>query len=315
MAKVNDLYDVDETQRVSDAESEDDPEQETNETVRPVRDDLDLYTYCPMHVTRPVLPCSGEQQMTREMYDRINSFPHRDGIFFVDAQFVCKHIACPSRGCNLQHHEVEVRPRRNAVILVTLEMGPVRINVRDWRCLRCGKQNYYSGRADGIFPARKTSAYSTDYLYCLVDLVCRLSISQRTAYETLNVVSKLTKKLLQLEFHGPDNVPLQDQVKDILKRRRVTETLTLFMQTLNYGVASSMKQLYHCTTCESFLTHADKRKLGLTAEQSHGLKRYKGVVIDWTSCGIIASLPDYHRDNFIITGPTGTGRKLSLIHI
>lgn len=101
-------------------------------------------------------------------------------------------------------------------------------------------------------------------MYCLVDLVCRLSISQRAAYESLNVIRNLTKKLLQLDFQEASNESESNSIRDILKRRRVTEALSLFMQTLNYGATSSMKLLFNCNTCEQPLTDADKRVLGLT---------------------------------------------------
>ena len=188
-------------------------------------------------------------------------------------------------------------------------MGPVRINVYDWKCRLCQQDNYYSGRYDGIFPYRRTAAYSTDYMYCLVDLVCRLSISQRVAYESLNVVSKLTIKLLQLEFTEGSTGAEIHQLRDILKRRRVTEALGLFFQTVNYGETSTMKVLYHCDKCETCLTDADKRILGIPAGEGQGLKRYKGIVIDGTSCGILAEITDYERDGVCLTAPSSTGRK------
>ena len=71
----------------------------------------------------------------------------------------------------------------------------------------------------------------------------------------------------------------------------------------------SMKVLYYCAKCETPLTDADRRSSGLEAKNSADLKRYCGVVIDGTSCGILADLPDYHRDNFKLTASKGTGRK------
>ena len=199
--------------------------------------------------------------------------------------------------------------REDAVTLLTLEMGPILMKVYDWKCNVCHKKNFYTGRHDGIFPTRKSVAYSTDYLYCLVDLVCRLSISQRTAYESLNVISKQTKKLLQLEFSEVTTENVRKKLRDLLQRRRVNEALGLFFQTLNYGSTNSMKLLYKCDRCETCLSDTDKRILGIPATEGAGLRRYKGLVIDGTSCGILSELPDYHRDNTRLTAPENTGRK------
>ena len=146
-------------------------------------------------------------------------------------------------------------------------------------------------------------------MYCLVDLVCRLSISQRAAYESLNVVSKLTKKLLQLEFRDGHTGDERQKIRDILRRRRVSEALGLYFQTLTYGHSSSMKVLFHCEKCETCLTDADKRSLGIPQEKGDELKRYDGIVIDGTSCGILADLPDYDRDGLCLSAPSSTGRK------
>ena len=39
------------------------------------------------------------------------------------------------------------------------------------------------------------------------------------------------------------------------------------------------------------------------------MKRYRVIVVDGTSCGILADLPDYDRDNLRLTGSYSTGRK------
>ena len=79
------LYDLREEDESTDTGSD---EEGSADGVAPTRQDVDIWTYCPMHITRPVLPCRGEQLSTQKMYERIYSFPNREGIFFKDARFV-----------------------------------------------------------------------------------------------------------------------------------------------------------------------------------------------------------------------------------
>ena len=153
---------------------------------------MDVWTYCPLHLSRPILPCHGEHKLINKLYDRINQTPVTSPIDFKDAQFHCLNDGCSN---NIPRHEISFKARNCVTTLVTLEKGPVRAHFHDWRCLRCGKLNFYSGRSDGIFPVRKLSAYSTDFLYCLMDLSCRIGLSQRNAYEALNIVSNLENKI------------------------------------------------------------------------------------------------------------------------
>ena len=195
--------------------------------------------------------------------------------------------------------------RKDPVTLLNLEFGPVLAKLYDWRCIKCTKTNCFSGRSDGIFPVRKHAAYSTEYLYCLLALFCRLGIFQRNAYLSLNIVGKLTKKLLQLEtvtglLSTGRTPPPRQRIMKILQRRRVSEALYLFYQTLNYGALSSMKHLLNCTTCEQELTDADRRTLRWRNGEHTDLKRYKCIFIDGTACGILSQLPDYCRYNYCL---------------
>lgn len=40
------------------------------------------------------------------------------------------------------------------------------------------------------------------------------------------------------------------------------------------------RQLYSCTVCEENVLESDLKQLGISAEQAHGKKRLKGVVVD-----------------------------------
>ena len=146
-----------------------------------------------MDVTRPVPPCFKDKSMTQSFYDRISLFPNRNDLFFKDTRFVFWNGQCMSSGNVLVGYLISYVKRNYAVNFLNLELGPVLINVYNWKCHLLESYNYKSGRYDGIFPIRKGRPYSEDYMYCLFHLVCRLSISQRAAYESLNVISKLTK--------------------------------------------------------------------------------------------------------------------------
>ena len=61
------------------------------------------------------------------MYDRIYSFPNREGIFFKDARFICRNLRCPSSGEFIPKDFTTFVKRKDAVTLLTLEKGPVRI--------------------------------------------------------------------------------------------------------------------------------------------------------------------------------------------
>ena len=195
---------------------------------------MDVWSYCPLHVSRPLLPCNAEQITLDELCNRIRSRQEHDApIVFKDALFHCRTDGC---GDNIPYDEIEYVERKDLVTLLTLEVGPVLVKFYDWKCRRCNKENCFSGHSDGIFPVRKHAAYSTDYLYCLLDLVCRLGLSQRIAYESLNVIGKLTKKLLQLEnvtglVRTGHNLSPGQRLHLILQRRRVSEALSLFYHT------------------------------------------------------------------------------------
>ena len=312
-AKQLNLYDITE----DDDEDSDAPQPEDIDAHNPPGGgggftDMDVWSYCPLHVSRPLLPCKAEQVTLDELYNRIRSRQTADApVVFKDALFHCKTDGC---GENIPYGEIEYVERKDLVTLLTLECGPVLVKFHDWKCGRCNKQNCFSGHSDGIFPVRKHAAYSTDYLYCLLDLVCRLGLSQRNAYESLNIIGKLTKKLLQLETvtglaRTGSTLSPGRRLHLILQRRRVSEALSLFYQTLNYGASTSMQRLFNCDKCEQDLTDADRRTLGLRAGEGTDLKRYKGIVIDGTACGILSQLPEYCRCNYSLSAPRNTGRK------
>ena len=167
-AKQLDLYDV--TNVEDDAENEPSVEPEDTDAIHhtsAIFKDADTWKYCPTHLTRPVLPCNGEQKIIESLYSRIKN-RGASTLSFQDAHFCCRSDGCCD---NVPFNEVVLSARTDNITLLKLEHGPVRVKVFDWVCLRCRKQNYYSGRSDGIFPVRKEAAYSTDYLYCLMDLV------------------------------------------------------------------------------------------------------------------------------------------------
>ena len=93
IAMQSNLYDLREEDESTDTGSD---EEGSADRVAPTRQDVDIWTYCPVHITRPVLPCRGEQLSTQKMYERISSFPNSEGFFFKDARFVCKNFRCPS---------------------------------------------------------------------------------------------------------------------------------------------------------------------------------------------------------------------------
>lgn len=118
------LYDVDDNEGDEDNAA---GEVEDAETNTPARQDIDVYTYCPMHVMRPVLPCLGERKITQAMYKCIASFPNRQGLFFKDAVFIFRNNSCPSNGTPFDTDDVQLVVRSGVVTLLTLEAGPLGI--------------------------------------------------------------------------------------------------------------------------------------------------------------------------------------------
>ena len=151
------LYDLNDDGDESDA---DNGSEDEFHRISAIRKDLDLWTYFPMHLSRPVLHCQGEQLITFKMYDRIKAHGGTDDQLFKDASFVCRNLRCPSKGGYLPSDVVTFFKRSDAVTLLTLERGPSRVHVHDWKCHLCQRNNHYFGRYDGIFPVRKTKAYS-----------------------------------------------------------------------------------------------------------------------------------------------------------
>ena len=61
---------------------EDHDEEEKSGSSGGVLNDLDVWTYCPLHVSRPVLPCTGEHKITENMYKRIKGTPREKAVIF-----------------------------------------------------------------------------------------------------------------------------------------------------------------------------------------------------------------------------------------
>lgn len=130
-------------------------------------------------------------------------------------------------------------------------------------------------------------------------------MSQRQAYEYINIIGKVSRKLLIYEGEQQTS----NLLRNMIKRRRVSEALGLFFSTLDNNSTHSCIRLFNCSKFEVPLDISDKKMLGLTDTQAAELKRYRGLVIDGTSSGILGTIPRYERHNVSLTNADNTGDK------
>lgn len=179
--------------------------------------------------------------MLHTLDEHLRRIPKGHVTFFKDDSFKCKH--CREEMLHPGHFVCRSSP----VIVISLKHGPFRASFFDWTCSICGKWNFYSGRHDGIFPVRRRSTYCTEFLYTVLDLVCRLGIPFRRAFESIKTSSFMNGLLF--DHVRQSKVPITES-KGTVSRQRVTEAFGWFLMSMSISRQEQSGQLFHCNDCE-----------------------------------------------------------------
>ena len=96
-------------------------------------------------------------------------------------------------------------------------------------------------------------------------------------------------------------------------RRIANEALRVFIRTVDFDQPALTDVLFTCSTCEVPLTKQDMEDIGIEKEQAEGLKKFRGVMVDGTSQGILGDLPKYEDRALYMDKPKGLGRSQKLL--
>lgn len=243
---------------------------------------MDIENYCSLEQKRPVVDCKAERAQLNCLDDHIGSIVKGHAPIFKDALFKCKH--CKEEKENPRQF---VR-RSNTVAVVSLKYGPFRALF--WT----GHANIVESGIrildDEIFPLCKKSAYCTDFLYTLLDLVCRHGMPLRRAFASLKIGPFMTGLLF--DHANKCKVPVTGS-KGAMSRRRVTEAW--FLMSFSVLTQQQSDQIFHCKDCEVPLSEAYRRELGISYNNP-SLRRPTAIVIDGTSAIIKRKLAHFDRE-------------------
>lgn len=121
--------------------------------------------YCTNQKMRSLMMCNGEWCETHTLSEAIEACSSGDEALFSDDESICCHFCGFRRGSSVVEHSRRIR-------LVTLLHGSLVIIVNDWTCRSGYSFILFNGECSFLFPATKHSAYTTEFTYMLVYLVC-----------------------------------------------------------------------------------------------------------------------------------------------
>lgn len=231
----------------------------------------------------------------KRLCQRIAETPPTELLILSDAFVSCLEDGCPSQN-DQGFTGYPVYRRAN---LFTLLQGAVEVSVKYWVCTKCNHAMRYSGIWDAVFPVRQRSLYSTELMYHLLEAVLHWSIPVRNAYAVIVGIPSSESNKGKSIGH-----------KKEMTRRRISESIALFIHGLNLNDPCISSMIFSCSECEVALSQKDKRFLGIRDDKT-SLKRYKGIVIDGTAAGILGALPPYERKLVVLKAARGLeGQKL-----
>jgi len=253
-------------------------------------------SYCPLHLTRPLMMCKSEERKLAEIIEMLETCRKDTDITLKDIDATCPHCLTErTRECTFTV--------TREVWFFTLLHGVPKVIVEDWRCPNksCARMVFFTGENLPVFPTRRQFLFSTELLYHWVRSVGRQGISFRAAYDLYRNVG--TSHSVRWRFMNESGGgELRDNMKQLsrLQRRRSNEAFQLFIKTLDVGSFSVTKQLFSCDTCEEPLSEEDCAVLRIPKEKASQLKRFRGVVVDGTNAGILHKLPAYERQEVLL---------------
>jgi len=198
-------------------------------------------TYTTNVQARSPLMCRGEAYATKLLIDDMG---RGDGNELVT---ICElsRLSCPK--CETARIPT-VSTRLREVTLFTLANGSPTILVEDWRCPSCEDWIMFTGEAQAIFPATKTTAYTTELLYSWVHSVCLLGNSFRNAYMSTRILNRATTT------NGPFSSPKWAVGEARRSRRSANEIFRVFLRRIDVENLQLSNTIFSCPKCGQPLT-------------------------------------------------------------
>ena len=267
----------------------------------------EILKYCRKDIRLPLLPCDGIQASSYCLAVQIERHTGNSPLQIEDLYGCCNH-------CGFRR-KIDVMPpgqmRWRETKLFTLNHQICKVEVEDWICPGCLKLVYFGGVGRGNFPVRKSYCFTYELLYYFVHNVCRLGTSFRTQYDIYHSSQISQSAIAKAEMCN--NRHYIDLEECSSGRRRCAEAFFYFIPCLDTSNPTMCKELFTCSTCEKALTDPEKKTLGFQSNHQAAENRFKAVVIDGTSAGILHALPKYERDAVRLNVPSALRRKKKFI--
>ena len=305
----SEAFEIEERELLLD-ENDDDEEEDPLESGIPTKIDPTI-KYSPTNLKLPLLPCSDIDHKMVELASKIKQVKGRKKLQIRDEYGICPNCLFERDDKPLDKTQSIFRTTK----LYTLRQQIPLIEVEDWKCPSCTKLVYFTGIGTALFPVRRTFTYTYEMLYHFVHNVCRLGISFRAQYESYRMTQiSASAKAIFDDYCGP-GASLQQDIDDCRSgRRRASEAFRLFISCIDTTNSQLCEQLFSCKDCEVPLTTVDKVSLGLHENDVCPTdKRFKALVIDGTTAGILHELPRFERTPLMLSVSPHMGKKQRVV--
>lgn len=253
----------------------------------------------------PLLPCKSNEAMMNRLTDVIETSVGKDDILkFEDPEQVeCRHkvegMECPGK-------KGKGKISVYNMSLFTASHREKSIAVVGWFCGACHKLNLYRGEHHGIFPTRKRSAYTVELLYCWVLMTCLQGLSFRGCYTATRIIQSTASYCRRFKT---GRIPHSDG-ENKRSRRLANEAIRAFMMSIDAAENELTELLFRCKKWEFPLNAKDCEQLSLSNEMIGKGRRYKAVVIDGTSAGILQNLSNVKENKVSLSAGTRIRNKI-----
>ena len=267
--------------------------------------------YSPTNLKLPLLPCSAIDEKMTKLASQIKKVKGKTLLQIQDKYAICPHCKYERDDNPLDESLSSFRKTK----LYTISQQIPNILVEDWKCPSCLRLVYFTGIGTALFPTRKRFTYTYELLYYYLHNVCRLGISFRAQYESYHMTQiSASANAIFDDYCGP-GAPLQQDIDDCRSgRRRASEAFRLFISCIDTSNRQLCEQLFSCKDCEVPLTTVDKALLGLQESQvSPEDKRFKALVIDGTTAGILHQLPKFDRKPILLSVSSELRKKQRIV--